>query len=683
MRTRLALCLLASAVAAVGAQTPAQNPPPQRPTFRGGINYVKVDMYASTRDGKPITDLQREEIELLEDGKPQAVKDFEHVQVATNTPQDLRVEPNSVDESRQMAADPRARVFVIFLDTYHTTIEGSANMRQPLVRFIDRLLGPDDLVAVMTPEMGASGITFGRKTTVIANMLQREWTWGRRDRIEISDVDKEQLYTRCYGADIAREMKYRLREKKTLDALDDLVLFLQGVRDERKAILAVSEGWLLYSHSETLAKVSKDTPSPLLDPFQPPQRRGDGSRGIGNDYAECELDRMLLAELDDSAKLRTITEAANRSNVTFYPVYPRGLVAFDSSMGPEPPPSLQQDAANLRARQQALRSMADDTDGTSVINTNDIEGALGRIVQDLSSYYLLGYESTNNKLDGKFRSISVRVKRQGTQVRARRGYRSLTAEEVMTRADGGSRANSAAAAAPPAAAVVNPRAPFRLRSAAWTSGSAGSGATPAASAVWLVGELDFATRKDVAWSNGGTAEISVVSAAGERVASLQVTFAISDGAFTVRLPADTPLSAGDYAVRVRVTPQLGQALPLTDLAKVVIPAEPSALGESLMLRRGPSTGPRYMTTADPRFQKSDRIRLEFPTQLEGPATARLLDRTGKPLQVAVTTSERKDDAGPFRWVVADATLAPLAPGDYAIELSVGDVKRVTAFKMVP
>src|SRR5678810_217507 len=122
MRTPLGICVLVSAVAVVGAQTPAQTPAPQRPTFRGGINYVKVDMYASTRDGDPITDLKVDEIELLEDGKPQTVKDFEHVRVATSTPQDLRVEPNTVAESRDMAADPRARVFVIFLDTFHTTV---------------------------------------------------------------------------------------------------------------------------------------------------------------------------------------------------------------------------------------------------------------------------------------------------------------------------------------------------------------------------------------------------------------------------------------------------------------------------------------------------------------------------------------------------------------------------------
>jgi len=51
--------------------------------------------------------------------------------------------------------------------------------------------------------------------------------------------------------------------------------------------------------------------------------------------------------------------------------------------------------------------------------------------------------------------------------------------------------------------------------------------------------------------------------------------------------------------------------------------------------------------------------------------------------VAVTISDRKDDSSGFRWIVADATLAPLAPGDYAIEVLLGEVKQITPFKMVP
>lgn len=678
MRALLSICVLACAASAVGAQAPAANPSPQQPTFRGGINYVKVDMYASTRDGVPISDLRRDEIELLEDGKAQDIKDFEHVQVDTLTPQELRIEPNSVEQSRQMAADGRARIFVVFLDTFHTTIEGSANMRIPLVRFLDRAMGSNDMVAVMTPEMSASDITFGRKTTVISNIMQREWTWGRRNRLDQQFDAKEALYTACYRGDeqLLKAMKERRREKQTLDALQDLIIHLQGIRDERKAILTVSEGWRLFQPDSKLANRGGSEIPDVGRLFTPADRtRNAGGSSI--DKAQCDADRIALAQIDDAQRMRELTESANRGNVTFYPVYARGLVVFDSDIGPAPPPSPEEDAAILRNRQAALRGLAIDTDGTAIINTNDIEGGISRIVADLSSYYLLGYESTNSKLDGKFRSISVRVKRPDAKVRARRGYRALTAEEVMTRTD---RDNPGAAAADlPPTVVVNTRAPFRLRSAAWTSDAGGA----LAASLWLVGELDFSTRRDIAWSNGANAEISVVSAKGDRVATLQVPFSTSDGGFTVKVPTETPLTPGDYAVRVRVLPQAGQSLPLADLTRVVIPASAVSLGESLMLRRGPSTGPRYVATADPRFQKSDRLRLEMPTLLDANATARLLDRTGKPLLVPVTTSDRRDETGGFRWVIVDATLAPLAPGEYAVEVSVGDVKQVTAFRMVP
>jgi VWFA-related protein len=533
------------------------------------------------------------------------------------------------------------------------------------------------MVAVMTPEMAATDITFGRKTTVISNIMQREWTWGRRDRLAPLDA-KEALYKACYPGDeqLVKAMTDRRREKQTLDALEDLIIHLQGIREERKAILTVSEGWRLFQPDSKLAgRGGSDIPLLGGRVFTPSDRKQENGP-MGVDKSECDADRIALAQIDDAVRIRAITETANRGNVTFYPVYPRGLVVFDSDIGPEPPPSLQEDATNLRNKHDSLRGIAIDTDGIAIINTNDVEGGISRIVADLSSYYLLGYESTNNKLDGKFRSITVRVKRPGVRIRARRGYRALTADEVMTRVD---RINPGTATANvPPAVIVNPRAAFRLRSAAWTSNAGGS----SSASVWLVGELDFATRKDLAWSNGATAEITVVSGSGERVANLQVPFTTAEGGFTVKIPSDTPLTPGDYAVRVRILPQAGQGLPLADLTRVSIPTTAVALGESLMFRRGPSTGPRYLATADPRFQRSDRLRLEIPAQLDGNAAVRLLDRTGKLLQVPVTTSERRDDAG-FRWVVVDATLAPLALGEYAVEVTVGDAKQLTPFRMVP
>jgi hypothetical protein len=61
----------------------------------------------------------------------------------------------------------------------------------------------------------------------------------------------------------------------------------------------------------------------------------------------------------------------------------------------------------------------------------------------------------------------------------------------------------------------------------------------------------------------------------------------------------------------------------------------------------------------------------------------MLDKAGNPLRVPVAVTERQDESGEFRWLVAESVLAPLAPGDYAIELTLDDAKVVTGFKVVP
>jgi VWFA-related protein len=435
-------------------------------------------MYA-TRDGQPIEDLKPEEVEVLEDGVVQKVEAFEHVKVAPAGSQELRAEPDSVTRSREMAGDPRARVFVIFLDTYHTRIEGSANMRLPLIRFLDRVLGPDDMVALMTPEMSASDIALGRKTTVISNIMQAEWMWGRRNRVADQDP-KEQLYEACYGeASLNRDspaakMRDRRREKLTLDALEDLIVHLDGIREERKAVLTVTEGWRLFTPDRSLAEVP---PSQQVQPGDvlgrpPVPRPGDAFMANGANRVECQADRNALALLDHTFRLREISETANRSNVTFYPVYAPGLAVFDSDIGPERPPTLQDDRANLNARHDSLRFLADMTDGSSVINTNNIDAALKRITDDLSSYYLLGYYSTNSKLDGRFRNITVRVKRPGARVRARRGYRGRTAEDVLSGGSSESRGDAALSGA--MSAVAGYRPPRPVPGSGW-QGRAGRG----------------------------------------------------------------------------------------------------------------------------------------------------------------------------------------------------------------
>ena len=656
-----------------------------QPTFRTGANYVRVDMYASV-DGKSIEDLTAEEVEVLEDGTPQKLEAFEHVQVRPAGPQESRREPNTVEQSRQMAAEGRARVFVIFLDTYHTSIEGSANMRLPLIKFLDRLLGPDDMVALMTPEMGASEIALGRKTTVISNIMQAQWMWGRKGRL-VDDDPKEELYQQCYGiGPMVNEMKARRREKLTLDALSDLMIHLAGVREERKALVVVSEGWQLFRSNPSLTAdndaSNRVRPEDVLKRSPRPSPSDSGTSTAPSTRAECEADRTALASLDHTQRLREITDDANRGNVTFYPVYARGLVAFDSSIGPDKPPSIREDQANLRVKQDGLRFLADNTDGTAIVNTNNVDGMLQRIVDDLSSYYLFGYYSTNTKLDGRFRNITVRVKRQGAKVRARRGYRGRTADELISSAAGAAATEAATTLTTALTPVVafNARSQFRIRTSSWAKKASGS--DPAGGAFWVVGELDYKTRRELAWTATAKAEVVILASDGSEVMSRTLDVKTDDGPFGFAVPDSGGLPAGEYAVRVKLTSTADGSLALSDTARVVLSAS-QALGEAVMWRRGPTTGPQHRRTADPRFQRSDRLRFEHATTLSDPVKARLLDRNGNPLSVPVQVSERPDQSGNFQWIVVDATLAPFAPGDYAVEVTQGTAKQVTGFRIVP
>src|SRR5690242_5493487 len=109
MRTsRCLIAFLACGALLAAYRTHAQDQTEQRP-FQTEVNYVRVDLYA-TVNGKPVTDLKASEIELLEDGVPQKIEQFEHVYLAGPRPQTARPEPSTLNEMRRAARDPRARV---------------------------------------------------------------------------------------------------------------------------------------------------------------------------------------------------------------------------------------------------------------------------------------------------------------------------------------------------------------------------------------------------------------------------------------------------------------------------------------------------------------------------------------------------------------------------------------------
>ena len=84
--------------------------------------------------------------------------------------------------------------------------------------------------------------------------------------------------------------------------------------------------------------------------------------------------------------------------------------------------SMQSFQDELRLSQMSLRSLSEDTGGYAAVNSNDFTKAWDRVVADNSSYYVLGYYPKNERRDGRFRKLDVKVRREGLEVRTRKGY---------------------------------------------------------------------------------------------------------------------------------------------------------------------------------------------------------------------------------------------------------------------
>ncbi len=186
------------------------------------------------------------------------------------------------------------------------------------------------------------------------------------------------------------EAERAMNARTAFDDIRQLCDFLGSVHGRRKALIYVSEG-VDYN---------------INDP-------------INNTYASDILESVKEA-----------ISAATRANVNVYSVDPRGLTNMGdeelqiASLPDDPsvglgPESLREE---LRLSQDSLRVIADETGGFAAVNSNDFKKAFDRIVTENSSYYVLGYYPSNDRRDGKFRKIDVKVNRPGVEVRFRKGY---------------------------------------------------------------------------------------------------------------------------------------------------------------------------------------------------------------------------------------------------------------------
>jgi hypothetical protein len=200
--------------------------------------------------------------------------------------------------------------------------------------------------------------------------------------------------------------------------------------------------------------------------------------------------------------------------------------------------------------------------------------------------------------------------------------------------------------------------------------------------IRAVVELDPAALKQAGWLTGWDLRLVLEPEGGGQPAI--VDSVLEPGERLATLASEGELAPGRYAVRAEAKAKMGR-LVLRGNTSAIVPASTAMVGNAaLARRRGPGTAMAYEPTADPRFRRTERLRIEVPVWIDGfAATARVLTRQSRPIALAVTVGERVE--GPDTLAVAEVNLAPLAEGQYVFEMSFAGRSEVVAyaFRLVP
>jgi len=646
-------------------QTQPQTPPPPagpdgQPVFRAGINFVRVDVIVTDKNGNPVGDLKPEDFELVEEGKPQTIQTFKLISLDGGLMSSTNEPPRQIrtdDDEESEASRDDVRLFAFFLDDYHVRLENSMQARDQLARFVQTQLGPTDMIGLMYPLDPTAAVRMTRNHDAIMKALQ-QFKGRKYDYTPRNEFEERYAY---YPTDTVE----KVRNQVSLSAMKSLIVHMGGLKEGRKALILISEGYnalLPPQMRDQNAAIPGSGNSAAGDPFA-------GQNNIMEDRAQ------FSASMDMESDLRDLYDTANKNNVAIYAVDPRGLSAGEFGIDQNIAQSI--DRNYLNATMETLRTLAINTDGRAIVNRNDLTAGMKQIVRDNSAYYLLGYNSTFTATDGKFHEIRVRVKRPGVQVRSRKGYWAFTNDDAK-------RALAPAKPEPPKAvetalaSIATPTHSSRLVRT-WIGTERGTGGKTRVNFVW---EPVPRAPGEPQVPGGAPARMSVTAIApdgspyyrgklpdaappaGAASSGGSISFEVVPGKVELKLAVE---SAGSEVLDSEV-----REISVPDLTSMdVAIATPEVFrGRTVREFQQLKTEPGARPTASREFSRAERVFVRVSTYGSGAAaptlTARLLNRAAQPisdLQIvpAAAGAEGARDI--------DLTLSSLAPGEYLVEIT--------------
>jgi len=461
----LALAAVLGTATPIGQQPPSTPPPaapaaapgqPRPPAFRAVSTLVEVDAIVRDRDGRFVEGLTAADFEVLEEGQPQAVKAFAVVgSVAAGGPigPGARSSPTGTLPPAASGPADQPRVFVLVFDQEHVDSGAFKRLQSAAERFLTGQFRAGDIGGVFVGgRMAGSRLTTNRdellqavKTAKPGNSTQTSRKFDQLEWPRVSDVEAIRIATVNDREVLAQVVRRALQDDPGAGRLPLDAVIMQKARQ-------------------------------MVDDMRPPAGRTVATmKALVTGLAKVPGRKTVVLltggfYVEESwADLRQIVGQAARSNVRIYSLDSRGLGRRGGptelrAATPMDPGGSQPLEANDTI-EDGPNTLAADTGGYVIRNTNDFAGALAEVADDTSRYYVLGYAPAEQAAEGTYRRIEVRVKRPGVSVRARRGYvvgPTVTAPAVPPGGPGTAAAESparAASEAPVASAVAGARPP--------------------------------------------------------------------------------------------------------------------------------------------------------------------------------------------------------------------------------
>jgi VWFA-related protein len=408
MKETLAVLLTATLLLAQNPTAPA--PAPKEPVkFTVTTQLVTLNLSAKDKDGNPITGLKPGDIILTEDGKKQKIAICEYQKLdntpleavaaaVTSTPPAAAPAPPAGTTApaaapatpAPTAAAPTTvatgkpgeikykdrRLLVLYFDMTSMPLQDQIRAQENGLRFVRSEMTAADTVSVMS---FTSRLNLLQDFTTDRDLLARaiDSLIAGEGSDMAATADDASITGAAYTADDTEFDIFNADRK--LVALQSAIKAL-GALPEKKGLMYFTSG---FNKSGT----------------------------------------------DNEAQMRATTNAAIRYNVALFPVDARGLsasLAGDATKGSGSASSAFAGAAisaisSYRASQETLHTMAADTGGKELLDSNDLASGIVQAQKEINDYYILGYYSTNQALDGQFRRIKLEIVGNKT---ARLDYRS-------------------------------------------------------------------------------------------------------------------------------------------------------------------------------------------------------------------------------------------------------------------